>query len=413
MSAKTKVAGVWRDAIAPYIKVSGAWKIARSAWTKVNGTWKSWFLQGGLLDTSFNSAGANAFVRSIATQSDGKILVGGDFTTFNGSAANKLVRLNTDGTLDTAFTSNLALGSVNTIYSVNVQSDGKILIGGNTQAGGIIRINSNGTLDTSFVANTGTNTDNTVYDVAIQSDGKILAVGEFTTFDEVTTRRIVRLNSNGTVDTAFRANNSGAFGVIQKVAIQPNGQIIVGGNFTNFNGVNTNRIARVNSDGTVDTVFRTNIGTGPNQAVQSIGIKSDGKILLGGSFSSFNSVSRSGLAVLEPTGVLDTTSNFVSNIGSGPNSTISSILFQTDQKIILGGAFSSFGGVVANYVIRLNSDGTKDTAFIANLGTSANSFVFHVASQPDNKLLVGGNFTSFNSQSYGRIARIGGDVAVI
>ena len=121
MGAQTKVAGTWRDMTAPYIKVSGAWNIAKSAWTKLDGQWRSWFLQGGVLDkplggedelrssstpftTNTGLGTGTGQTNSIAIQSDGKILVGGNFTTWDGVAANRIVRLNSDGRVDTDFT---------------------------------------------------------------------------------------------------------------------------------------------------------------------------------------------------------------------------------------------------------------------------------------------------------------------
>ena len=146
MGAQTKVSGTWRNMSAPYVKVSGSWRIAKSAWTKIDEKWKNWFLQGGVLDAplgneenffpaNFNtnlgsSTGQVGSVNSIAIQSDGKIVLGGTFTTFNGTTVNRIVRLNSDGTRDTAFSTNTGTGASDTIFSIVTQSDGKILLGG-------------------------------------------------------------------------------------------------------------------------------------------------------------------------------------------------------------------------------------------------------------------------------------------
>jgi uncharacterized delta-60 repeat protein len=131
----------------------------------------------GTLDTTFNP-NANNYVYSIATQSDGKILVGGLFTSIGGQTRNKIARLNTDGTADSTFDPN----ADSIVFSIATQSDGKILVGGIfTNIGGqtrnrIARLNADGTLDSTFDPNA----DNGVYSIAIQSDGKILVGGAFT-----------------------------------------------------------------------------------------------------------------------------------------------------------------------------------------------------------------------------------------
>ena len=126
MSAQTKVSGTWRNTTVPYIKISNIWKLAKSSWIKVGGDWKVWFLQGGVRDTPFSvntgSGPSDGTPRSIAIQSDGKILLGGFFTTFNG-VTNRLVRLNPDGTRDTAFTTNAGSGPSNTVRPIKIQSD--------------------------------------------------------------------------------------------------------------------------------------------------------------------------------------------------------------------------------------------------------------------------------------------------
>jgi uncharacterized membrane protein len=108
----------------------------------------------------------------------------------------------------------------------------------------------------------------------------------------------VRLNADGTRDTAFTTNTgTGADGTaVNTIAIQSDGKIVLGGSFANFNGVTVNRIVRLNADGTLDTAFTTNTGAGANSTVSTIAIQSDGKMILGGSFFGFNEINRSYLA---------------------------------------------------------------------------------------------------------------------
>jgi uncharacterized delta-60 repeat protein len=168
---------------------------------------------------------------------------------------------------------------------------------------GIVRLNSDGTRDTAFTTNTSTgfNVNGYVYSLALQSDGKIVMGGTFTSLNGITVNGIVRLNSDGTRDTAFTTNTGTGFsGVdnlpVQSIAIQSDGKIIVGGDFTTFNGATANGIIRLNTDGTRDTTFTANAGTGVNDSIQKLVIQPDGKIVIGGFFSAFNGINRLRLA---------------------------------------------------------------------------------------------------------------------
>src|SRR5690606_5337296 len=209
----------------------------------------------GTLDTSFYvEPEFNDYVQSVILQPDGKILVGGNFTTFNGTAQNRIARLNSDGTLDTSF--NIGTGFNEWVRRITLQPDGKILVGGGftafngTAQNSLVRLNSDGTLDTSF--NLGGGFDNVVTPITLQPDGKILVGGSFTTFNGTAQNRIARLNSDGTLDTSFNIG-TGFNSFVPSIALQPDGKILVGGNFTVFNGTTQNRITRLNSDGTLDT----------------------------------------------------------------------------------------------------------------------------------------------------------------
>jgi uncharacterized delta-60 repeat protein len=422
----------------------------------------------GTMDTSFTTntgTGLNNIGRSIAVQSDGKIIVGGFFTTFNGTAVNRIARLNSDGTLDTSFISNIGTGANSGVLSIAFQSDGKILLGGSfTTLNGstvnrIVRLNSDGTMDTSFTTNTGTAFNSTVNCIAVQSDGKIIVGGLFTTFNETTVNRIVRLNSDGTRDTDFSTNlqngfnsdvnsiiiNSdgkifiaGAFAYVNgKIAnciikLNSNGtkdnetltssgfdstpwcikldsddKILVGGDFTTFNETPLNYLCRLNAKGTVDQDFTDSIGTGFNSGVEQIDVQNDGKIIAIGYFSEFNGTTVNTVARINTNGTLDTA--FATNIGSGHNDYVNTVTIQPDGKILIGGYFTTFNGATVNYIVRLNSDGTRDTVFTTNLGTGFNDEVNAIELQSDGKIIVAGWFTTLNGSTVNRIVRLNSD----
>jgi uncharacterized delta-60 repeat protein len=342
------------------------------------------------LPDSFNP-GANEEVTSLAVQADGKILVGGGFTNLGGQARNYIGRLNADGTLDGGF--NPGTGAVidATVYSLAVQADGKILVGGGfTTLGGqprnyIGRLTANGTLDSAF--NPGAN--DRVNSLAVQPDGKILVVGNFTTLGGQTRNRIGRLNADGTLDSGF---NPGANDRVYPLAVQADGKILVGGLFTTLGGQTRNRIARLNANGTLDSGF----SPGANDRVYALAVQADGKILVSGWFTTLGGQTRTGIGRLNANGTLDTGFN------PGAGYRVISLPVQADGKILLGGEFTTLGGQARSYIGRLNADGTLDSGFDPGAG----GYVHSLAVQADGKILVGGPFTTLGGQPRSRIGRL-------
>src|SRR5207248_1147872 len=148
------------------------------------------------------------------------------------------------------------------------------------------------------------------------------------------------------------------------LAIQPDGRILMGGSFSVYNGTTRNSIARLNTDGSLDTTFT--VGTGANNAVFAIAIQVDGRIVIGAHFTSFNGTARNRITRLNSDGSLDTTFN----IGTGANSAVRAIAVQPDGRILIGGQFTTYNGTARNNIARLNADGSLDTTF--NVGTGAN-----------------------------------------
>jgi uncharacterized delta-60 repeat protein len=332
----------------------------------------------GRLDEDFAKnigQGANDTVKSIAVQSDGKIVLVGNFTSFNGITVGRIVRLNADGTRDVAFTNNLgtgATGSSSSLESVALQSDGKILVGGTittwsnvASINNIVRLNESGTRDTGFSTNVGTAANGPIKVLTLQSDQKILLGGDFAKFNEVTVNRIARLNTNGTRDTSFSTGN-GANKEIQAIAVQSDGKVIVGGDFTTFSGATVNRIVRLNANGSRDTAFTSGTGAGANGIVNAIAIQSDGKILVAGSLTRFNNTTVGKIALLNANGTVYST--FRNNTLKGFDSVVRALRVQSDDKILAAGTFAIYAGVPIERFIRLESNGLRDIDFISNMG---------------------------------------------
>jgi uncharacterized delta-60 repeat protein len=353
----------------------------------------------GTLDGAFNpGTGASSPVNTISIQSDGKIIIGGNFSSYNGTARNRIARLNTDGTLDNTF--NSSNGANNVVRTISIQSDGKIIIGGGftsyngTTRNRIARLNNNGTLDSTF--NPGTAANNSVQTTSIQSDGKVIIGGDFTTFNGIGINRIARLNINGTLDSTFNPG-SGTNVVVETTAIQWDGKIIIGGSFTTYDGTVRNRIARLNADGMLDSTF--NPINGANNVVRTISMQ-EGAIIIGGDFTSYNGIVRNRIARLNTNGTLDNTFN----IGTGANFNLLTTSIQSDGKIIIGGSFTTYNNNVRNYIARLNANGTLDDNFYA--GTGSNNSVRTTSMQSDGKTIIGGSFTSYNGAARSCIARL-------
>ena len=347
--------------------------------------------------------GFNSDIRAMALQSDGKILMGGLFTTYNGTTQNRITRLNADGTRDTGFT--IGTGFNSEVYAITLQPDGKILVGGaftsynGTTQNYITRLNADGTRDTGFSIGTGLGGgDPAPFVIAVQPDGKILVGGSFTTYNGTTQNRITRLNADGTRDTGFTIG-TGFSNPVRKMLLQSDGKILVCGVFSTYNEVTVNRIVRLNTDGTRDTSFSTE-GTGFGNIIRDIALQSDGKIIVGGEYTTYNGIFLNRIQRLNADGTRDT--GF--SIGTGFNGIVYAIALQSDGKILVGGDFTSYNGSTTGRIARLNTDGSRDTGFVT--GTGFGSSVWAVALQPDGNILVGGNFLTYISDFRNRIIRI-------
>ncbi|MTB06232.1 MAG: hypothetical protein F2934_03765, partial [Actinobacteria bacterium] len=356
--------------------------------------------------TTNTGTGFNNFVYSVAIQSNGKIVVGGDFTQFSGSAVSYLIRLNADGTKDTSFTATVN-GYVNSIV---VQLDNKIVIGGGfTQLNGsavkyIARLNSDGTPDTAFTASVGSGFNFDVNALALQSDGKILAGGAFTQFQGGGPAYVARLNADGTKDSTFAGNvGSGLNLDVYSIALQSTGKIVIGGAFTQLGSASAKYLVRLNTDGTNDAAFTSALGTGLDSTVYALDAQSNDKVVVGGVFTTLAGTGAGYAARLNSDGSPDTA--FLSTIGAGFNSDVYSVVVQPDDEILLGGTFVQLGGTLAGHVARLNTDGSTDTVFASNVGQAFNGDVYAMAVQLDAKVVAVGSFTQYNGVTTNRIVR--------
>jgi uncharacterized protein (TIGR03437 family) len=320
-------------------------------------------------------------VRDILVQSDGKILIVGDFKTVNGVSRTGIARLNADGSLDTSFDAsgftvnlnNVAIGS-----RIAQQSDGRILVLGPNN---LIRLNEDGSLDQSF---RGPTRPPFISQVLLQPDGKILGMIEGA--------RLIRLNSDGSPDAFAYGGTVFSQGTTRvAIALQPDGKILVGGHHVNPIGATSGIFLRVNADGSRDSSF--NPGTGPKSFggfyaafISDIAIQPDGKIILSGNFDYYNGTPVTGIIRLNPDGSLDP--SFIAPIP--PIVLVRDLLLQPDGRIVIAGDFTSYAGTPRKYLARINTDGSLDSSFDPGAGTSRPPST--LARLPDGRILAGGNF---------------------
>ncbi len=378
--------------------------------------------QDGTLDVTFNpgtGVSSGTGIRAIALQPDGKIIIGGSFTSYNGITRNFLVRINADGSLDNTF--NIGTGANLTIYTVVIQPDGRILIGGDftsyngTTVRGITRLNTDGSIDNTFnVGGTGVNggspngistNGGRVFTIVLQPDGKILVGGNFGGYNGLATqsRALIRLNTDGSIDNTFNwYKSTGTIATylptnITAIAVQADGRILVGGAFEWwYLGNVQSRVSwlwRTSSTGTVESTF----GIPVNNNVNALVLQPDGKILM----SCYNASGYHFLSRYNSDGSFDATVSTI--IGD-----VRALALQPDGKIIIGGNFTlnNGNGTTLNRVARLNADFSLDNTF--NVGTGANNILYALVLQPDGKVLIGGNFTTYNGTIRNRIARLNG-----
>ncbi len=234
-------------------------------------------------------------VYALAIQPGGSIVLGGAFANINEEDRFGLARVHPNGSLDMSFDPDL--GDADDWVEVSalaVQTDGSIILGGEfvsvsgTTRTNVARLHANGALDAGFDPNV----DNLVHAIAIHSNGSILLGGDFFTVGGAQREHLARLHANGALDTTFDADVDDG---VRAIAIQTDGSVVFGGDFfETVGGEDRNRIARVDADGTVDPDFDPDA----DDSVLALGIQADGGIIVGGEFATIGGQSRTALARL-------------------------------------------------------------------------------------------------------------------
>lgn len=405
-------------------------------------------IAAGQVDTSFNASllkvDANGKVFRSVIQPDGKIIITGIFNAVGSGGRKNIARLNADGTLDTSFqppriVSQYSGDALPPIQAIGLTSDGKIILGGRF-AKGLKRLNPDGTEDTTFDNSSWLDLQREVFDLKVLADDRIMLSGyrgrdhlsvldadgsvaldsnfraerfalqpdgKVVAFDSIsaTGPTLYRLKHDLTLDNTFTSVRTGGaanpFNDVHAITVQPDGKIVIGGSFIFVNGGEMRYLARVHSNGAVDTDFHDGTG-GPNSIINAILYQPDNKIVLGGKFNSFDDVAKNRVVRLNMDGTVDPSLDVVNGF-----SAVHDLDIQTDGKIVTSGTLTNPVGTIPSPVVRLTTDGLLDPSFDGPVGNAGG--VFNVSVLPDDKILVGGDFTHAGGVSNRSIARFNAD----
>jgi hypothetical protein len=390
------------------------------------GKWGGLVLSQPFRHPSTIGTGANGIINRIVELSNGKFIIGGSFTSYNGTNAKGICRLNSNGSIDTSFVSpfNSLTGTV-TVNTITVDEDNsKIYVGGSFTIGAnnnpsnknILRTNLNGVIDNTFT----TNLNNDVNTIVLDNN-KIVIGGKFTKYDTIDRNRIARLNNNGTLDTTFvpigTGTNQGFNSDVNTIVLY-DGSYICGGGFSSYGGVTRRGIAILSS---VNATISINAPTIDNGAVNTILLSVDdtgnGKMYIGGSFTKILGNTQGSISVfriennqdmLSPINIIYEGFPQLNTRNGGFNSAVKILAFSDDDKnfIVVGGAFTKYNQGDFTYnrnrICRINIDGNLDRSY--NTGTGASAAVNDlVVVKENNSTAIVGAFQSFNEVLVGRI----------
>lgn len=356
--------------------------------------------QAGNRDATFMvGVGANQAVRQVHVDGQDRVYVTGEFTLFNGASALRTVRLLPNGSTDPTWLGSQLAGVDGPVRGSALQANRRLLVGGlfdiiqGSARKNLARLDSNGVLDASFQVGTGPN--NEVTGIS-ESNGRIAITGYFNSYNGTSVPTYAVLLPNGSLDPAF--TYPAATPLTRCVAVRPNHQVYVGGSFTAFGGTPAGRLVRLMPNGTLDTSFHTT--TGFNGPVEVLLEQPDGKLLVGGSFTTYNGQPAVRVARLLANGDLDP--GF--NTGTGASSTVRALSMDALGRIVVGGQFTTFNGSAQPFVVRLLANGTPDATFVVGAGLNGNPYA--AVHQSTGKIILGGVFTQVQGVSAGRIVRL-------
>jgi uncharacterized delta-60 repeat protein len=334
----------------------------------------------------------NPRILDLKLTNDNKLLIAGQFNSVNGFNSSNLTRFNTDGSFSNDFKYDQTFFPLTFKLNLVVLKDGKILV---PSAQKIIKINSDGTIDPSFKEVVVSNPVN-IRNMSVLSDGKIIVGGSFGTINGYNFPRLARLNSDGTIDAGFTYKGVGitsTLGSPEDVKILSNGKLIV---------IGQGFIEKLNQDGTVDSSFNTSFRNDMYQGYSiqnAINMPNDKLLIVYKDLSQATKMIR-----INSDGSLDAT--FKSGLFG--LTSVSVVHLLSDNKILVGGNFTTYNGASVGNLIRLNSDGSIDNSLNVGLGFGSGVPTSIVQSN-EGKIIIGGSFKLYREKSVDGIIKINND----
>jgi uncharacterized delta-60 repeat protein len=372
-------------------------------------------LQGNYAQISADSSTPGTVIAmEDASQGDGSLIIGGDFTGVGGKWHQNLAKVNQDGSTDNTYTANVD----GVVTSLRTSNGNQLVAGHFGAANGVGRTSlarlsadGSGALDNSFnpIFVKGNGTLPSIHVAEADNSGLIIVGGHFASVNSTTRTGVVRLLSSGDLDSTFTFTPPAG---LSDIKVNAGGNM--GGSYpmlgrATYSGSTRGFGLRLLSDGTLDSSFAINQSPVANVAlfdheVLSAGSKHDGTLYVGGKFTLVNdgsnfTIARGRIARFTPNGTLDT-----SWAPNGADDTIYSVDLQPDGRILVGGLFTQFNSVPRNAFARLNSSGSVDTSL--NPGSGPNGPVALVSWWGNSHVYIGGNFSSYNGTSMESRVRI-------
>lgn len=359
------------------------------------------FSRDGSLDPTFDTGAGpqGGGIETIALQADGKILVGGFFATFDNAPRRQFVRLSASGLVDPTFTAAVS----NVVTAALALPTGRVLVY-EAITRRVLRLNADGSLDRVIGRIEGGFAE--VERFVLLPDGRALVIGSFDSLDGIFRRNLARLTVDGAVDRGFDASAALRSGVqlLANVGVQPDGKLFVGGN-----DVSDDRLVRLNGDGSIDPSFAPGAPKRPSHLATAV--ESNGRIVAVGTFSAVNGVARAGVARFLPDGTLDP--SFAPSaplvladegFAGDPNVTRLRVAISADGSVLVAGTVVGAGSSPRQGLVRYSSTGELDGSLAPTL--SPGGTVRALALLPDGRIVLGGEFASVNGQPRANLAAL-------
>ena len=333
---------------------------------------------------------------------DGYILAKGVLLYYNGTSCESLVKLTSDGRLADAGPFDIPSGY--SVVTFEGGDAGSLLVSllGAPSSGRLVRFDATGTLDPDF----NVLADHIIRDVEWMADGRILIAGMFDLVNGVGCPGVARLLADGSLDPTFQPG-LGADGPVSDLLQMPNGDALVGGSFTSFNGQPRSGLARIHEDGSLDPSFAA--VEGASASISTMALDGEGRILVGGGFHGLLGSLSSNLVRFLPDGQLDA----AFDPGAGPDDAVYAIHPLEDGNILIGGRFTSVDGEHRPMLTRLLTNGEPDPAFEHILGGTVQRDVRSIDVCGNGELLISGRFNRAADRLRSALVRLHPDGSLV